>query len=639
MFKARWKLACLTVIVLAGLITIAPPRCWANNYTYELYWVHINGQQVHPAESPVVSARLGSTLIVNACWFLLYDPYNENCCVQFELYNNVSLIEKSPRYFDNNKTSTIAWSVPLLPSDWSLNGRQEYGRVSVIMQSFSSGITDSKKFTIIVLPEQLECAYSSRVLKNDSDGRMYFMNVSFHVGSLQDPSRAVNDVAFTFELCDLSGLVFHSWIMSTDAYGNLHLVLTRDVLFELERYKIRGVHAQTNKDEYTSIELRLDELLQRECMTCTPAGVTRIDGDPLFAATVSFSLDTDAVIFDEAYRDVYYRWNVSDGLSQLLDQGYGFATVDTVFSFKIKNDVLPTLEALSLNIMIEGNFLLQGIYFRAFLGNLFCRDIISLEITNIEKIQNGNANSIQLRVLNASSAGVVAFKPFTVTWIKTTNTSCFSNAVCSSNNDGFVCLVPEQHVLDEIEIYSISVDAESTVDFLSVHEVFMLDSLFSRNTLDLECYTARKNVSLSIENDYTFQCNFIPDVYSFVNFSGALVNIDFLDLHNHSLFSRVVPLCENGSLLVNIPAKTFEPFTNYSILLSVNSTFKYKPFFICLSIEVGKIDGYDWYVHATMILYIVLGSSSAGLVILAPFCYKKIKYKVLTKKDFTIDID
>nr|MDO8116303.1 hypothetical protein [Candidatus Sigynarchaeota archaeon] len=633
----RWKPSCLIAIVLAVLVTATSPQGIVANETYTLHWACINGQNVTQTPVPLVNARLGSTLVINACWDLLYDPYEENCCVEFELYNNASFIARSPSYFENNITQIQGWNVFLNPSDWTMENRAEYGRI-IIKYSSSLGFSNLTVCPILVLPEQLECYYASHVLETDGGGRMYFMNVSFHVKSIQDPSRVVTSAPFVFELRDLAGNVVHTWAAQTDANGNIHAILNRDVLFDLEKYWIRTNHVQTSHADCPPAEVYLEDLVTRDDLTCTVTGMSAIEGDALFAASISFLVETAAIIFDDSSKVIYYSWNVSDSFPTMVDQGSGFAILDTGFSIKVKKELLPRLEALTICLMVEGNFLVRGVYLKVNLCDIFNRDAILVEVMNIYAIQDGNANNILLHASNASSGSPVAFKQFTITWMHVLNASIFTRNQAASDENGNVCLVPDQWILDDIESYSVCIDAGATIDFIPVHVVFTLDALFSRDVLGVSCFSQVENINLSFFNFFTFQCQLMPPMYSFANFSSINVRVEVLDASNRTVFLEDIPVHENGTVAAKIPARSLSPWTNYSIHVIMNSTFKYKTVMACFMIEIDNIDGREQYVYDTVLLYAILGSSSVGSILCVPFCYKKIKYKKFSKKNFTVSI-
>ncbi|MHA1370183.1 MAG: hypothetical protein ACTSRA_10765 [Promethearchaeota archaeon] len=620
-------------------------------YAHELIYLSING-----IENPsLVQAHLGENITVNATWNFYFDPSMDNGSVCFYLKNNNSEVAKSVIFTEPGININHVWTFYLDPKDWSCsNNQSEFGRVIINFRLFGY-MNYNKNYTypLEVSPFDVNFTYQGKYMKNEtSTDRMEYLNLTYKIQCLQDPSYVLEDLSINYEIIDQSNEVIFNSSTKTDPFNIFNVHITKPYLLDLESYKLRIFNAPELKTGIKIKEYNLSLYVNRSHIFMGFVNADEIIVNNTKAVNINFSFATDCSDPLIQLLDLYYICNITlPGSPDLVCNLSGTIKITENISVLVEQSHFDKLDNLSCHIFFEGNFMIRSATFKIESKSFLDRDLARISFVNYDFLLNyTNFSSIptfEFQITTNNSILLNHTQTVEYNWTHLTDDNkSFINKIETDLNGSFSIKL-NQVILDDLERYILNLTVMPSIEVKRTPKFYELYKIFQRFDIKIEFIkniTAEMVYNVSDLNLY-FNITEENDDNNSTFLKDIPVNLDLLDANNQTLFNLKTLSDSNGSVNITIERDYFKHGGNFTVRISINSTLLFKGSSVCLNFSVivqnSTSDHYTETINEfnknrlLTSLILICGFTATPLSVYA--CKKNLR-KYIPKKKFKVKV-
>lgn len=635
------KRAILLLLFVGMILITSGVARTASGITHSLISVRINGIDAVESPHPLVQARLRSELVIDVAWQMYYNPGGEQGSVQFFLFNNVSSIQNSTVFTDIGPRIDRSWNATLVPQEWTMNGRREYGKIVILFTMFDgfTFMTDFHEFAILVLPEELDCAFSSLSLENDSYGRMNRVNASFAISSIQDPSYIYSGLGFTCEILDSARSIIGTRDFFVNDEGFLPVIIEKTFLIYLENNSFKLRNHDSDCLEPVTIERNLGELIHRTDLGLYFLGMTEIEPPGNTSLPLTFESRISSNGTNVSMSSLYFTWQLENGSWGSIDNGSIVAMARTNFTIVINAEFVKDLENLAITIWFEGNFMLRSNFSEYWLADNFHRDAMAVTFTNYASLRSSGTGSFRFQLENQSSLEPVIGHRIDIEVSCTGNSILLFKTSRLSDEHGCTDLAMTREMLDRLDILRVLVRSIADSKLKEATLNLNLCELFPRVQPVAIVRNDTSMLSLEIGTTNTIAFEVTINGSDGTVRHGTMISISLVDASNRVLENVSVPVDENGLIEFILPVDRLQAKQRLTIIMVMNATLQYRPLMFTTRIFISTVtDPAAILANAAITACTSISLVGASLITLL-LVSKRFKKSNLTKKDFTVSVN
>lgn len=610
-----------------------------SGYNYTLISVQINGKNVLGNSNYIIQARLHSNLFLNVTWCMYYNPALEGCSVEFLFFNNKSLICNSTQYSDIGSSINHFWSIPLSPQNWSLDGGQEYGHITVLFDLFDglTATTKSYAFPVLVLPEELNCTFTSISLENDTSGRMKQLDLLYSVRSLQDPLYIHQGLGFTCIILDINNNSIGTHDFFVNNNDSLNVTISKQDLIGLENNSFTLKSFSSNYLVPVIITGKLNSLIHRVDIILYFKNITETKQDGGSSISLFFKANATQNNPGIDNQALYFTWQLLNESSSLIDNGSIFVNLSRAFSIPIKPIFINNLENLCLQIWFEGNFRFKEKGLKINLDALCSREDVNITLINQQELQRGGYGDLVFKLQQAQTSNFLADYQTDIEVLNIINNSVAIELTKITDSQGCFNISLSQKIMRDLESYEIRVTSVATLAFRESINFFTLKNLFSRAQLEI---LMKNGSTLSLtsrtRNILEFKLNSANYNESLID--GNLISLNLVDESNRVIDQQYTYPDSNGLIEYEIPVDNLTAGQNVFVNIYMNATFIIKQLTYTEKIHIQAINKENGNSPNQMCIYSLSISLPVTCIFAILFIFRRHKKQFLSKESFKISV-
>jgi hypothetical protein len=628
------------VLLILALGTVCLFNCMTTRANGEgpiVISVIINGVDVSRDPHTIVEARLRTSVTVNVTWSMLYTPGIQYGWMQVSLYNNASKIQNSTRFTDRGTKINQIWACSLIPGEWTLVNNKEYGRVEVTLLKFD-GIeifSNTTRYTIKILPEQVNLSLSSYNFKNDSNGRMKHLNASYYVTSKQDPSFHHPNLQFSCTIFDETDTPVQKADIYVNSLGFLNVIIDREYLIFMEEQTMKITNKATTLIEPISIETNMGSIVNRTDFLLYYRNLTEIHDDEDVSVVLNLEAATSTNRTGGITYPLYYEWTASNGTEPPFQNGTSYAYLGVIMSINLDPSLTPIIEQLSVDIWFEGNFILKSKQISLRLRDQVFREEIDINLMNQATLKTDGIGDLCFQLKGKQTAIPVSSHPVSIDIVNETAGEPLSSLMFQTNVNGCTTISLSEIEIQDLEHIKIQVHAFSNLTFKESIRTFHMGEIFIRvppilrlNNKSMSftlCSNCKNIISMSVLADRN-------DSY----FSGRLTKLVFFDEVRVVILECSALVGHNGAIECALPVQVLRAGQTVFVSVMLKATLTSQElssivqFQVVAIIDSGNTATTIAVASAVFLLAAVIG------VMITIRCVKTARHNFLSKDQFTI---
>lgn len=641
MSKTTWNERLVILILSLGtLLAFNGIMGKVTGYDFSLISVRINGLDALGDPDFLLQTRLRTEITIDVTWSMYYEAPLQQGRVYFSLYNSVTSIENSTVFTDCGSAIHHMWTFSLLPQEWDMNGRREYGKIVIFLEKFDgvACFSEHYDFPILVFPEEVSCVYMTKYFKNDTGGRMDHLKLTYFVTSMQNSSYHHPGLGFKCEIFNNRNetLDVHDFYVNID--GFLELIIEKELLIYLENNSIKLQNHQSTQLEPVLIERSLDEIISRTDMIVYYKNITENSSNGTSTFVLSFDTSIVGNISSAIGQDLYLDWKLVDSSEREVDSGNFYIRLESVFVLTVNSDFTRNAEVLKFCVWIEGNFFLKSKKFDVILDSLLDRDDVDVDYLGLQEFQGNVCGILSFIIKNTRTSTPLNHHDAKVTIYHCGNASIFQEFLRITDGDGQFNITISQEALELLEFLRIEIQSISTLRFKECTLSLLFSDLCTRVQPEIGICNETTGLVLEKNERNTIRMNIFVNGSGDANFSECVARIFLLDEKNRSLYDEFTRVDQNGNLEFELPVDLLHEKQRLTIHVIMNSTFKSKPLAFSAPLYILKINDYRApFMSPLVVIFTSITFIGIGFLIFL-IIIKKHKKSFLTKNKFTISI-
>lgn len=626
-------LALGTVCFLDGLATRGSG---ADN---SLISVVINGTDVSHDPPCTIVERLRATISVNVTWTMLYNPDYQLGWMQIALYNNASKIQASIQFTDRGINRNRVWVFSLLPEEWTLANKMEYGRVEVTLEKFDGiqTFTNTTRYPIQVLPEQVNVSLVSYSFNNDTLGRMDFLNASYHVQSVQDPSFHHPNLQFSCQILNATRSIVFASEFSVNEFGSLDVIIGKGPLISLEAQSMVIKNVFTTRMEPVVIETSMDLIVNRTDFLLYYRNMTENLMSTGVSVTLNFETGTLIPGLEAISPPLYYEWSVVNGSGYIFQQGSGSEAICRSMAIRLDASLTPFMEQLSVVLWFEGNFIFKSKQVSLRLQDQLLRSEMEMELVNHAYLLARGMGNLSILVKDGQAGTPIPLHPVDVWTLIDSVEDPQSSFSCLTDENGLLSIPLSDAAILGLEKVRIIVTAHANIGFKEYTKIFQLNSLFPRVQPSLRLNNNTGSLVLHVHQKNQLSMSILVDGNVSL-FSGRSASVKFLDERALVLQEVTVIVGIDGQFACILPVDLFDAGQKVWMHVRIGATLVNQELSESVMLRAvavidSALEASKMALNASIIIIVAMFG-----VIVAGMYVKRKRYTFLSKHKFTIKL-